>query len=55
MEVLDDVGVADAIAERSTPAVQTAATTFYAGFADPGPDHGRPLARLECWGARRGR
>src|SRR6516225_3007597 len=51
MEVLDDVGVAGAIAERSTPAGQMAATAFYAGFAGPGPDYGRRLARLECWGA----
>jgi 2,4-dichlorophenol 6-monooxygenase len=51
MEVLDDVGVADAIAERSTPAAQMAATAFYAGFAGPDPDYGRRLARLECWGA----
>ena len=51
MEVLDDVGVAAAIAERSTPAGQMAATAFYAGFAGPGPDYGRRLARLECWGA----
>ena len=51
MEVLDDVGVADAVAERSTPPEQMAATAFYAGFAGPGPDYGRRLARLECWGA----
>ena len=51
MEVLDDAGVAGAIAERSTPAEQMAATAFYAGFAGPGPDYGRRLARLECWGA----
>src|SRR3974390_3712602 len=51
MEVLEDVGVADAIARRSTPAGQMAATAFYAGFAGPGPEHGRRLARLECWGA----
>ena len=51
MEVLDDVGVAGAIAERSTPAGQMAATAFYAGFAGPGLDYGRRLARLECWGA----
>src|SRR5690348_3386656 len=37
MEVLDDAGVADAIAERSTPAGQMAATAFYAGFAGPDP------------------
>src|SRR3974390_1271155 len=51
MEVLDDVGVAGAIAERSTPAGQMAATAYYAGFAGSGPDYGRRLARLECWGA----
>jgi 2,4-dichlorophenol 6-monooxygenase len=51
MEVLEDVGVADAIAQRSTPAEQMAATAFYAGFAGPDPDYGRRLARLECWGA----
>ena len=38
MEVLEDVGVAEAIAQRSTPAEQMAATAFYAGFA--GPDAG---------------
>jgi 2,4-dichlorophenol 6-monooxygenase len=27
------------------------ATAFYAGFAGPGPEYGRRLARLECWGA----
>jgi 2,4-dichlorophenol 6-monooxygenase len=51
IEVLDDVGVADAIAQRSTPAEQMAATAFYAGFAGSDPDYGRRLARLECWGA----
>ena len=63
MEVLDDVGVADAIARRSTPADQMAATAFYAGFAGPESDYGRRLARMECWaqaertstGARRAR
>jgi hypothetical protein len=51
MEVLEDVGVAEAVAERSTPPEQMAATAFYAGLAGPGPDYGRRLARLECWGA----
>ncbi len=51
MEVLDDVGVADAIARRSTPAEQMAATAFYAGLAGPESDYGRRLARMECWGA----
>jgi 2,4-dichlorophenol 6-monooxygenase len=51
MEILEDCGVADAIAERSTPAEQMAATAFYAGFAGPDDDYGRQIMRLECWGA----
>src|SRR5579859_1481240 len=51
MEVLEDVGVAKAIAERGTPAEQMAATAYYAGFSGPDPDYGRRLARLESWGA----
>ena len=51
MEVLDDVGVADVIAGRSTPPGQMAATAFYAGLVGPSPDYGRRLARLESWGA----
>ena len=51
MEVLEDCGVADAIAARSTPAAQMAATAYYAGFAGPDADYGRRLARLEAWGA----
>ena len=51
VEVLDEVGVAETIAERSTPAEQMAATAFYAGFAGPDLDYGRVLARLESWGA----
>jgi 2,4-dichlorophenol 6-monooxygenase len=50
MEILEDCGVADTIAERSTPAEQMAATAYYAGFAGPDPDFGRRLARLEAWG-----
>ncbi len=51
MEVLDDVGVAQVIAQRSTPPGQMAATAYYAGLAGPGADYGRRLARLESWGA----
>ncbi len=53
MEVLEDAGVAEAIAQRSTPAEQMAATAFYAGFAGPDADYGRTLVRLESWGAGR--
>ena len=51
MEVLEDVGVAEAIAKRSTPAEQMAATAFYAGLKGSDPDYGRRIMRLECWGA----
>jgi 2,4-dichlorophenol 6-monooxygenase len=53
MEVLEDCGVADAIAARSTPARHMAATAYYAGFAGPDEGYGRQLARLEAWGAGR--
>src|SRR5690242_6381600 len=51
MEILEDCGVAEAIAARSTPAHHMAATAFYAGFAGPESDYGHRLARLESWGA----
>ena len=51
MEVLEDCGVADAIAARGTPARHMAATAYYAGFAGPEAEYGRRLARLEAWGA----
>jgi 2,4-dichlorophenol 6-monooxygenase len=51
MEVLEDCGVADAVAERSTPQDQMAATAYYAGFAGPQEECGKRIARLEAWGA----
>ena len=51
MEVLEDCGVAEEIAERSTPASQMTATAYYAGFAGSNPDAGRCIAKLESWGA----
>ncbi|MGD0453076.1 MAG: FAD-dependent monooxygenase [Solirubrobacteraceae bacterium] len=51
MEILEDVGAAEEIARRGTPAQNMAATAFYAGFAGPSEEYGRRLARLECWGA----
>ncbi len=53
MEILEDAGVAQAIAERSTPAQNMAATAWYAGLAGPGELYGRRIARMECWGAAR--
>ncbi len=51
MEILEDAGVAGAIAQRSTPAANMAATAFYAGLTGPTEDYGRRIARLEAWGA----
>jgi 2,4-dichlorophenol 6-monooxygenase len=51
MEILEDCGVADEIAERGTPADQMAATAYYAGFAGAHGDSGRRIAKLESWGA----
>jgi len=51
MEILEDAGVADAIEARSTPAGNMAASAFYAGLTGPTADHGRLIAKIECWGA----
>ena len=44
MEILDDVGVADPIYAKSTPAENMAAMGWYAGFAGSGSGH-RPTDR----------
>jgi 2,4-dichlorophenol 6-monooxygenase len=51
MEILDEAGVAHAIAARSTPAPNMAATAYYAGLTGASTDHGRLIAKLPCWGA----
>ena len=51
MEILDDVGAADRISEKSTPPEAMAATAFYAGFGGDDPDAGRRIAKLQSWGA----
>lgn len=50
MEILCDVGAGEEIYARGTPRENMRATAFYAGLAGPRPEHGRRLARLECWG-----
>ena len=61
MEVLDDVGVAGAIARRGTPAEHMAATAFYAGLpaparttgaAWPGWSPGAPAGPMRTGGRR---
>ncbi len=51
MEILTDVGVAEEIYRRGTPAEQMRHTAYYVGFAGPDPAYGRQLGRLESWGA----
>ncbi|MDT0343386.1 FAD-dependent monooxygenase [Streptomyces litchfieldiae] len=51
MEILRDVGLADAVYAASTPAEQMAYSGWYVGLAGDGPDHGRRVALLESWGA----
>lgn len=51
MEIMEDVGVADAIAAQSTPPEHMLAMGWYAGFAGDDSDAGRTIAKVECWGA----
>jgi 2,4-dichlorophenol 6-monooxygenase len=51
MEILADVGVAEPIYAKSTPAENMAAMGWYGGFAGPDPDFGGLIAKLETWGA----
>ena len=51
MEILTDVGVAEEIYRRGTPAENMRHTAYYAGFAGRDPVYGRQIGRLESWGA----
>jgi 2,4-dichlorophenol 6-monooxygenase len=51
MEILTDLGVADAVYAHGTPAEHMRHTAYYAGLAGPDPSYGRAIARLESWGA----
>ncbi len=48
MEVFSDVGVADAIYARSTPAAQMSHTAWYLDVAGDA-DAGRTIHKMECW------
>ena len=50
MEILGDVGVAEPIYAKSTPAANMSAMGWYAGFAGPDPDFGRLIGKVESWG-----
>jgi len=51
MEILTDLGVAEEIYRRGTPAENMRHTAYYAGFAGRDPVYGRQIGRLESWGA----
>jgi 2,4-dichlorophenol 6-monooxygenase len=50
MEIFGDVGVADEIYDKGTPAQNMQATGWYAGLAGPHDGYGREIGRLEAWG-----
>jgi 2,4-dichlorophenol 6-monooxygenase len=51
MEIFREVGVADEIYAKGTPAQNMQATAWYAGLAGPHDGYGREIGRLEAWGA----
>jgi len=51
MEIFSDVGVANAIYARGTPAQNMRYSAWYAGLAGPSGEYGRELGRVESWGA----
>jgi 2,4-dichlorophenol 6-monooxygenase len=50
MEIFCDVGVADEIYAKGTPAQNMQATGWYAGLVGPHDGYGREIGRLEAWG-----
>ena len=50
MEILTDVGVAEEIYAKSTPAENMRAMGWYAGLAGPDPEFGRRIGQIESWG-----
>src|SRR5271166_3123874 len=50
MEILGDVGVAEPILAKSTPAGNMRYMGWYAGFSGRDPDFGRQITKVESWG-----
>ena len=50
MEILGDVGVAEPILAKSTPAENMRYMGWYAGFTGEDPDFGRLITKVESWG-----
>jgi 2,4-dichlorophenol 6-monooxygenase len=51
MEVFDEVGVAEAIYRRGTPAENMRRVAWYAGLAGRHDGYGRSIGTIESWGA----
>jgi 2,4-dichlorophenol 6-monooxygenase len=51
MEIFDEVGVADEVYRRGTPAENMRRTAWYAGLAGPRAESGRMIGAVESWGA----
>ena len=51
MEIFTDLGVAEEIYRRGTPAENMRYSAYYIGVAGDDPAYGRELGRLESWGA----
>jgi 2,4-dichlorophenol 6-monooxygenase len=50
MEIFTDVGVADQVYAKSTPAENMAAMAWYSGFVGPDKDFGHMIGKVETWG-----
>ena len=50
MEIFTDVGVADEVYAKSTPAENMAAMAWYSGFVGADEDFGRMIGKVETWG-----
>jgi 2,4-dichlorophenol 6-monooxygenase len=50
MEIFDEVGVADAVYQRSTPVENMRRTAWYAGLTGPHEGYGRQIGAIEAWG-----
>lgn len=50
MEILRDLGVADAVYDRGAPPEHMAYSGWYAGLRGDDPDHGRQFGKIESWG-----
>jgi len=51
MEIFTDVGVAEEVYRRGTPAANMRYSAYYVGLAGPDPAYGRQIGRMESWGA----